>query len=323
MSILPYPAAISKWEYHRQKTSIIVKKLRKASQKYTFPEWRVIRMADCSKIISYVYCPACGSMHIAKAWLCRDRLCPTCAWRLSLKRIWEMTQTLNYLSIWQDSACKVAMLTLTMKNVKLADIDKAITEMLDAWKLMTKRRPFKAAVKGFCRSVELTKGTNGTWHPHIHALLWFDVSYQCDIKQKEWAEMWRQSLKVDYIPIVDIRAAYSKNNNVSDTWDKLLSATVEATKYVMKNDILLQCSPKQLVELAAALKNKLLVSYGGIIRDARRALKLKDKDQPDEISERTLECPKCSAEMLEVTFAWAESANVYELNPIRFHKAAD
>ena len=93
MSIVPYVQVLSKWKLYKQASKVAAALAASTSPGHFSPEYypaRAYRMADCSKRIDYTYCPECGSMHIARTYLCRDRLCPLCQWRLSLQRIGDM-----------------------------------------------------------------------------------------------------------------------------------------------------------------------------------------------------------------------------------------
>ncbi|MBX0637996.1 protein rep, partial [Campylobacter jejuni] len=77
------------------------------------------------------------------------------------------------------------------------------------------------------------------------------------INQKEWGDMWAQSLKVDYIPIVDVRS-------VKEQGKGLKGAILETAKYPTK-PIKLDVDNKQVVDdLYNGLYKKRQLGYGGI-----------------------------------------------------------
>lgn len=81
-------------------------------------------------------------------------------------------------------------------------------------------------------------------HPHIHALLLVPARYwKADyIRQSRWREMWMESAKLDYAPVVDVRRARAKNQ--PDTIEnQSISATIETAKYMAKHSDLLALGP--------------------------------------------------------------------------------
>lgn len=325
MSIIPYAKAIHKWADKKEAaakvagTLLISASLVDSSHGRDQLQRRAERMANCSDKIQYSYCQECHSMHVMRTWLCRDRLCPICNWRLSLKRIGEMMEVLSFIHE-NGEQYNAAMLTLTIKNMKIEDLPEGIDMLLSGWRLLSLRRPFKKYVKGYCRSIEITKGNKGSWHPHIHALLFFDDEYNNELSTNDFVQMWQNSINADYTPICDIRRSYSRKNLKNDeVWDKMLKSTAEAIKYVAKDKIIVNASAEELSQINNAIASKMLVSYGGIIRKARAALRLKDNDSPDLIQDYTIECPKCgSSDILQLSYEWAQGD--YLLNPIKYKK---
>lgn len=324
VSIVPYAKAIRKWNEKKNDAALVADKMGKI--RVIMHEWqsaeeakaywiqRGSRMAECANRIEYTYCLECGSMHIAKTNLCRDRLCPVCSWRLSLQRIGEMMHALEWLYA-RDKAINGAMLTLTMRNVEIGCLNDAITSLLDGWSKLRKRRAFQRWVIGYARSLEITRGNN-TWHPHLHILLLFRPEYDKQISQKDFASMWRECLGVDYTPICDIRRSYKRGKTASeDSWSKSIETVLEATKYAIEGKITKAATPDELAEIAIAVHGRRLISYGMALSEARAALGIADNDAPEDISDMDISCPKCgSMETVAIAFLWAQ--NSYLLAPI-------
>lgn len=318
MTMIPYPDAIGKWTLHKNAAYQQGTRLRNAGAAVGRKDiWlRGDIMRDCSSRIEYTYCQECGSLHIRRTNLCRDRLCPICAWRLSLQRIGDMMQTLEYLH-QQRAHISAAMLTLTIKNVDADNLSNTISHMLHAWDRLLKRRAVQKWVTGYARSIEITRASNGTYHPHIHALLIWTDGYDKDISQRNWAAMWAAALGTDYTPVVDIRAAYSRTVAATE-WDKLVSATIECTKYAIKGGTLDGIPDTDLIAVADALKGRRLISYGGIVRTARAALKLPadGAETATDVADTAIECPKCGAtDTVILAYTWARDSGAYLLAP--------
>lgn len=315
MSIIPYPEGLNKWAGHKQQASIVAETLRKCkiaprlsmSPKDIQQYWimRADNMANCASVLIYNYCRECGSMHIARSYLCRDRLCPVCSWRLSLQRAGEMWLSLQ--KIYESgSPVNAAMITLTAKSVTGENLEKSIDELLSAWARLRKRRAWSRWVAGYARSLEVTIGKGG-YHPHMHVLVLWADGYDRQITQRQICDMWGDALRVDYTPICDIRRAYNKApDGQTSEWERTMNAAIECCKYAVSGKITTSATPDQLGYIARALKGRRLIAYGGIIADARATLSLDDDDTPADISEITITCPKCgSDDVISITYQWA------------------
>ena len=107
-------------------------------------------------------------------------------------------------------------LTLTVKNCKADELRDTLTLLTAAWTKLAKRRPFMRAVKGWFRAIEITRNqSDGTYHPHIPAILVVEPDYfkrsgglyifqgvgaqvpPDGYKIPSWVDMWRQCLQAD------------------------------------------------------------------------------------------------------------------------------
>ena len=97
-------------------------------------------------------------------------------------------------------------LTLTARNCPLTELRQRLAEMSKAWERLSKRKQFPA--DGWLRNVEVTRGKDDYAHPHYHALLMVKPSYfggDYYLSQKKWTALWRQSMRLDYDPIVHVQ----------------------------------------------------------------------------------------------------------------------
>lgn len=318
MTMIPYDEALGKWALHKKSAVEQGKRLISAGIAAQRKDiWlRGDLMKDCNNRIEYTYCRECGSMHIRKTNLCRDRLCPVCNWRLSLQRIGDTLQVLDYLQQTRGEV-RAAMLTLTVKNVPAAELGDTITTMLRGWDRLLKRRNVQKWVAGYARSLELTLGSDGSYHPHIHVFIIWAEGYKKDISQHEWTDMWKAAVEAEYKHIiVDIRSAYSRKKTDSE-WEKLVQATLECTKYAVKSKALLAIPEHDLIAVADALKGRRLISYGGCIRQARVALRMPAGDEAAaDVYDTSIECPKCGCtDTVIMAYHWAQSTGQYLLAP--------
>lgn len=325
--IIPDATVISKWAAKKSQSIRVADiismatippsaGLSKPDDATTYWRMRGDRMRDCASHIIYNYCPECGSLHVARTNLCRDRLCPVCSWRLAMQRTGEMMAVLSHLAD-DGRAINAAMLTMTVRNVPLSGLDNAITAITDAWGRLRKRAIVRKWVAGYARSIEITAGAHNTYHPHIHVMVIWADGYAKHITQRDLCDMWRDALRADYTPVCDIRSAYTGSATpADDAWRQVMAAAVECCKYALSGKITTTISaPNDLATIALALRGRRLIAYGGIIADTRARLGLHDDDSPSDVGDITIDCPRCGAAMIQLGYTWAVSGYMLGLMP--------
>jgi hypothetical protein len=100
-----------------------------------------------------------------------------------------------------------------------------------AWQRMIQRKAWPA--EGFIRSLEVTRGEDGSAHPHFHCLLAVPPSYfgRNYLSTAKWAAMWQEALRIDYTPICDVRLVKPK------AWDKLRRESPLGRSEVMMDEV--------------------------------------------------------------------------------------
>jgi hypothetical protein len=101
-------------------------------------------------------------------------------------------------------------MTLTMCDYNLervSDLSGTLVRMSLSWKKFVRRREFYRVVLGWVRTTRLLRGIR-TVYPHFHVLALVEPGYfrEFYVSNGQWTELWRESGKLDYIPIVDVRA---------------------------------------------------------------------------------------------------------------------
>lgn len=268
---------------------------------------RGANMAQCSDILRVEKCPECGETRIASAGLCRDRLCPICRWRLSIKRYNEMLETMKLVEK-NSTGAEYAFLTLTVKNCKVTKLRECVKEINEAWHRLMSRRSIKKVVKGWARSVECTYNKRGEFHPHVHVIVMFAPGTYSDAMLKDFKQAWKECLRISYNPIVDLRRIKAKDGSTKD----IFPAILETFKYSVKDKDLDEMPRQAFINFARQFAGLRLVSFGGAIKEARALLGYKE-DSPDEIEEIKHKCPSCSAEMQEALLQWSTSESVYNI----------
>jgi plasmid rolling circle replication initiator protein Rep len=207
-------------------------------------------------------------LKLRAARFCRVRHCPVCQWRRSLQ--------------WKAKAYKVLpkiveaypthrwlFLTLTQKNIPITDLRQALTNMNRAFQRLSQLRAFPAV--GWLRSTEVTRGKDGSAHPHFHCLLMVPSSYfgRNYMKQAEWVSMWRKSLRLDYNPILDVQAVKQSSQP--------MELVPELLKYCTKESDLV-ADKEWFLELTRQMKKMRLVATGGIFKEFLKELEEEPED---------------------------------------------
>lgn len=140
---------------------------------------------------------------------CRNpKVCDVCATTKANQWRRELGEVLPRI-VKDHPTFRFVFLTLTVRNCPVTELRVTLKAMSAAWLKLTKRREVAAILKGFLRGTEVTRGEDGSAHPHFHALLivparYFKAEY---ISQKRWRELWQESARLDYDPSVNVKAA--------------------------------------------------------------------------------------------------------------------
>jgi plasmid rolling circle replication initiator protein Rep len=230
------------------------------------------RVFSCSEFLDFRLTPdsADGAMKLKldSARFCRVRHCPVCQWRRSL--------------MWKAKAYKILpkivmeypnyrwlFLTLTVRNCQITDLRSTLDWMHDSFKRLTKLKDFPAI--GWIKSTEVTRGKDGSAHPHFHCLLMVQPSYfgKNYMKQSEWVELWRRCLRIDYNPVLDVQAI-KKGQSPATLVPELL-------KYCTKESDL-TADREWFLELTRQMHKTRTIATGGVLKDYLRELEQEPED---------------------------------------------
>lgn len=218
-----------------------------------------------------------------KAEFCRERLCPMCQWRRSLKQFGQVSQIMDLIA----DKYKYLMLTLTVPNVSGYDLQKTIKRLLSSFNRLTKYKRWSVSVLGFFRALEVTYNENtGEFHPHLHVILAVSHRYFVSkeyINHDEWLSMWRRAYKDDSILFVNVQRVKGKSSEGVEAQKDLKSAVAEVAKYSVKDsdylkDSDLETSMRIVDTLYKSLHGVRLCHFGGVFRGAYKTLKLEDAE---------------------------------------------
>ena len=97
-------------------------------------------------------------------------------------------------------------LTLTVRNPDITDLRATLQAMNQAWRRLVVRKEFKR-VTGWIRTTEVTRGKDGSAHPHFHCLLMVPSGYFAGknyVTQARWTELWQECARLDYLSLIHI-----------------------------------------------------------------------------------------------------------------------
>lgn len=213
-------------------------------------------------------------------WHCRERLCPLCAIAESRKVALNARLVLD--RACSDEQLKPYMLTLTQKNCNASELSERLSDMLKSWDAITHgMRKARQYVKGYARTIEITVGRDGLYHPHMHAIMLMTQDAPRDMtRARFWALLWQKGMHTqryqgDIVPICDIRPIRS---NPRKGLPSEAAAAAEVAKYTAKSASILSHAHayEHIIAIDTAINGRKLRSYGGIWRTIRAQLKLED-----------------------------------------------
>lgn len=221
-----------------------------------------------------------GSISLNKVWFCKNKLCPICNWRRALKHSYQASNVLN-IAMNNNPKAQFLFLTLTVKNVPGSELKESLTQLTKSFDRLFRRAKVKKNLIGFMRATEVTYSEErDDYHPHLHILMMVTPSYfkgsDNYISQTEWSELWKQSAKLDYNPIVDVRKIKTKMDDSEN--ESLYKAVLETAKYPVKPidsmNLTEDTRLKVVANLYQGLYKKRQIAYGGELKTIYKNLAL-------------------------------------------------
>jgi plasmid rolling circle replication initiator protein Rep len=279
------------------------------------------RMKDCADNLEFGWSLVSNETGETKfrlkyAKFCRVRHCPICQWRRAL--MWISRFFDAFPKIYAEyPEMRYIMLTVTVRNCEIAELRTTVDCMANAWNKLTKRKDYPA--QGFVRSLEVTRGKDGSAHPHFHILLAVPPSYfgKNYLSKNDWAELWRSAMKLDYKPVCDVRIVKERKEKAlvlegcnepqnDNKGHALMSAITETIKYTTKPADMVK-DKAWLLEMVDQMRNVRAVSMGGIFK---RFLKESEENQ-DLITASETDIEKQTVNEGGLFFGWREKVKKY------------
>ena len=286
------------WDKHRANSDRIAGYYREAKK---FEQYAT-RIDFCSQLLNFKLLLEDKELKfkLDSARFCRVRHCRVCQWRRSL--------------MWKARAYKVLptvvetypnhrwlFLTLTVCNCSVIELRDTLQWMSQSWRRMIERKNFPAI--GWIRSTEVTRAKDGLAHPHFHCLLLIKPGYfggRSYIKQKDWVKFWRSCLRVDYDPVVDIRAVGRENS--------LVELVPEILKYSVKESDLV-ADREWFIELTKQMHKMRTVATGGVLKKYLNEL----EEEPEDLIGKDETKVKDEIDEVHLCFGWERQEKKYRL----------
>ena len=284
------------WDEHRSNAD-------KVAALYSGSEFQAYsdRVTFCSEFLQFGLVPDdinAMKLKLRSARFCRVRHCPVCQWRRRLKWSAKAYQVLPKI-VEAYPTHRWLFATFTVRNCPIGDLRFTLTHMNKSFHRMVKRKAWPAV--GWLRSTEVTRGWDGSAHPHFHTLLMVKPGYfgKKYLKQADWVALWRSVMRLDYDPILDVRAV--------KRGDRPMVLIPELIKYCVKESDLVR-DREWFLELTRQLHGMKAVSTGGVLKQHLKELEqepedLIGKDEEDRILE----------DELSVMFGWKRKDKKYRL----------
>lgn len=193
-------------------------------------------------------------------------------------------------------------LTLTVQNPAMTDLRATLVAMNSAWKRLIQRKDWPAI--GFIRTTEVTRDKHGNPHPHFHCLLLVKPSYFSHgyITQLDWALNWQSVLRVDYLPVIDVRKVKAKKGQTG-----IGAAVVETLKYAVKLEDMKD--PAFLFGITDQLHKMRFLATGGVLKNF-----LNETATDEEMVNTTElgEAPEVAMDDKPILFGWRPDVKRYK-----------
>lgn len=225
-----------------------------------------------------------GNYKLYQTWFCKSKLCPLCNWRRAMKNSNQVEKIITE-SVKREPKGRWLFLTLTVRNVFDGDeLGKSLKEITKGFRRLMNYKKVSQNLIGFLRTTEITVNkVDNSYNQHIHVLIFVKSAYfntkGAYISQKDWTQFWKKAMKLDYDPVVNIKAV-KPNPKKSKSKNDLKGVALETAKYSVKSSDYLTGNDEEnlkvIQDLETGLYKKRQISYGGLLKEIHKELHLDD-----------------------------------------------
>lgn len=244
------------------------------------------RVYQCAEVLKFVE-QEDGTKKLYQSYFCKNKLCPICNWRRSMKYAYQAELVVNE-AMKRYPKGRFLFLTLTIKNVGGKELNRTLSKMAEGFRRLMMYKKVDKNILGYLRATEVTYSSeHENYHPHLHVLLFVKSSYFRDknsyLAQEDWTKLWAKAMKLDYVPVVDIRAVKAKKQQ------DLKSAIIETAKYPVKpfdldskhQELSEEVKLRLTKDLNDGLYCKRQIGFGKLFKEIKKELALDDIENGD------------------------------------------
>ena len=244
------------------------------------------RMDFCAQILDFKLVPDLDLgkllLKLSAAHFCRVPQCPVCQSRRSL--MWKARALRALPLVVKDYPNhRWLFLTLTQKNCLVNELRETIQGMNNSFARLTKLKQW--AAEGWIKSLEITRGKDGSTHPHFHCLLMVPSSYfnRDYLSYNQWVGLWQRSARLDYKPQVHVRAV-AKDRDPAILIPEILKYSVKESDLYKSKEFLLGIT-EQLYKVRRVAVGGILRSYMKKLEEEPEDLIGQDEENENEVDE--------------------------------------
>jgi len=310
-SLVAYSPKDKPWDVHRAQAEAVSAIYAEAEE---FERYAA-RISQCSGLLRFAFQADKDTgelrLRLREARFCRCRYCPVCQWRRSLMHQARFLEALPKIQADHPGA-RWLFLTLTVRNCSILELGETLTAMNAAWHRLVKRGDF-SPVQGWIRSTEVTRGADGSAHPHFHALLMVPpamLSGRAYVPHARWVSLWRACARLDYDPVVNIKAVKPKKGRPEES--ALRDAVSETLKYSVKPADM-TADPEWFLKLTRQTHKRRFLAAGGALKDVLKRIETED----DLIHADDDAQGEAEDDGARLAFAWRSESGRYRRAPDR------
>lgn len=197
---------LDKYEFHKNSTEKVLTLLENdyVFQKYTNDDKSNYNaLKNCGTYLTFN-----EDYNLVAANFCRQRICPMCQYRKSIKQFVQMYEVVKAL----EDKYRFLHLVLTIPNANDGqELVDSIRFLYKSYNKLFSYKCVKSTIKGALRCCEVSYNyEKDTFHPHLHILLAVLPSYFNDsqryIKYDKWVQLWQKACNSETPYQVSIRA---------------------------------------------------------------------------------------------------------------------
>ena len=241
------------------------------------------KISVCGDFLGFSPSVDTGEFRLVSANFCRERLCPTCQKRKSLKMYANVLQVVNYIETNVRNV-RYLHLVLTVPNCEGgAVLNSTISKLFKSFGKFYKYKDIQRAFKGCLRCLEITYNSDtGMFHPHLHCLIAVNSSYfnsRYYLKYDTLKSLWAKACNSDKPYQISVGAI---KGDIAKGVAEVCKYCVKPLEYGELEDTTAQYV---LRTIGLVLKGQRCIQKYGVIKDAFKARNIDDEEDKTEINE--------------------------------------